>query len=156
MPAGAGGGHIIAQGTVKSLIQNSNSMIGPFLKTKSSDLSKLDSKHIFDIGKIDLSTSQIHTVKPLEVSFPKGRLTVITGVSGSGKTTMILESLIPALEAKFNKHKLPAHIKNINADTLDLVSIDIKQAYIEVGEITGNTTSEDIIDQIFKKFCLGK
>ena len=47
-------------------------------------------------------------------------------------------------------------IKNINADTLDLVSIDIKQAYIEVGEITGNTTSEDIIDQIFKKFCLGK
>jgi tRNA modification GTPase len=36
------------------------------------------------------------------------------------------------------------------------VSIDIKQAYIEVGEITGNTTSEDIIDQIFKKFCLGK
>jgi tRNA modification GTPase len=47
-------------------------------------------------------------------------------------------------------------IKNISADTLDLVSIDIKQAYIEVGEITGNTTSEDIIDQIFKKFCLGK
>ena len=47
-------------------------------------------------------------------------------------------------------------IKNINEDTLDLVSIDIKQAYMEVGEITGNTTSEDIIDQIFKKFCLGK
>ena len=47
-------------------------------------------------------------------------------------------------------------IRNISEDTLDLVSIDIKQAYIEVGEITGNTTSEDIIDQIFKKFCLGK
>lgn len=47
-------------------------------------------------------------------------------------------------------------IQNISSDTLDLVSIDIKQAYLDIGEITGNTTSEDIIDQIFKKFCLGK
>ena len=47
-------------------------------------------------------------------------------------------------------------VQNISEDTLDLVSIDIKQAYIDIGEITGNTTSEDIIDQIFKKFCLGK
>ena len=47
-------------------------------------------------------------------------------------------------------------IKNIEIQSLDLVSISIKQAYLDVGEITGNTTSEDIIDQIFKKFCLGK
>lgn len=47
-------------------------------------------------------------------------------------------------------------VKNIEIQSLDLVSISIKQAYIDVGEITGNTTSEDIIDQIFKKFCLGK
>ena len=47
-------------------------------------------------------------------------------------------------------------INNISEDTLDLVSVDIKQAYIDIGEITGNTTSEDIIDAIFSKFCLGK
>ena len=47
-------------------------------------------------------------------------------------------------------------IDNIQLQSLDLVSISIKQAYLDVGEITGNTTSEDIIDQIFKKFCLGK
>lgn len=47
-------------------------------------------------------------------------------------------------------------INNISDDTLDLVSIDIKQAYIEFGEITGSTTSEEIIDAIFSKFCLGK
>ena len=47
-------------------------------------------------------------------------------------------------------------ISNIEIQSLDLVSISIKQAYLDVGEITGNTTSEDIIDQIFKKFCLGK
>ena len=47
-------------------------------------------------------------------------------------------------------------IDGIENETLDLVSINIKQAYLDVGEITGTTTSEDIIDQIFKKFCLGK
>jgi len=47
-------------------------------------------------------------------------------------------------------------IDSIENETLDLVSINIKQAYLDVGEITGTTTSEDIIDQIFKKFCLGK
>jgi tRNA modification GTPase len=47
-------------------------------------------------------------------------------------------------------------IFNIEQDSLDLISIDIKQAYIDIGEITGNTTSEEIIDAIFSKFCLGK
>jgi len=47
-------------------------------------------------------------------------------------------------------------ISNISEDTLDLVSIDIKQAYLDLGEITGSTTSEEIIDAIFSKFCLGK
>ena len=49
-----------------------------------------------------------------------------------------------------------AVIGNISDDTLDLVSIDIKQAYLDLGEITGSTSSEEIIDAIFSKFCLGK
>lgn len=52
------------------------------------------------------------------------------------------------------------HINNaleaLNNQTLDLISIDIKLAYSALGEITGNTTGEDIIDAIFSKFCLGK
>lgn len=49
------------------------------------------------------------------MDIPKGRLTVVTGVSGSGKTTMVLESLVPALEASINGRTLPAHIRAINA-----------------------------------------
>jgi tRNA modification GTPase len=45
---------------------------------------------------------------------------------------------------------------SISTATLDLVSIDLKLAYSALGEITGNTTGEDIIDAIFSKFCLGK
>ena len=62
-------------------------------------------------------------MKPLEVSFPKGALTVVTGVSGSGKTTMVLESLIPGLEAKLAGKKLPAHVKKIDAPGIAQVKL---------------------------------
>ncbi len=74
-----------------------------------------EKEELFANGTIHLATSQIHTVKPLEADIPKGRLTVVTGVSGSGKTTMVLESLVPALEAKIAGTTLPAHIRQICA-----------------------------------------
>lgn len=51
---------------------------------------------------------------------------------------------------------IKAAIDAIADNPLDVVSIDIKLAYNALGEITGNTTGEDIIDAIFSKFCLGK
>lgn len=50
---------------------------------------------LFDLGTVHLPTGAIHTVKPLDVDIPKGRLTAVTGVSDSGKITLILESLVP-------------------------------------------------------------
>ena len=115
--AGANGGHVIAQGTIPAVEENPASQIGPFLSGKAeTKLRNCAAKdNLFSDGGIHLSTSEIHTVKPLEVDIPKGRLTVVTGVSGSGKTTMVLESLVPALEASINGRTLPAHIRAINA-----------------------------------------
>ena len=116
--AGAKGGHIIAQGDIPSIEKDPASQIGPFLfgAARSRLRSCAEKESLFENGTIHLSTNQIHTVKPLEVDIPKGRLTVVTGVSGSGKTTMVLESLIPALEAKIHGAALPAHIHAIDAD----------------------------------------
>ena len=113
--AGAGGGYVIAEGSIKEIIDNPKSMIGPFLSGKADTRvrKQADEKEMFAFGTIHLSTDSIHTVKPLEVDIPKGRLTVVTGVSGSGKTTMVLESLIPGLEAMINGAKLLNHVKNI-------------------------------------------
>ena len=113
--AGAGGGYVIAEGSIKEITENPKSMIGPFLSGKADTRvrKQADEKEMFAFGTIHLSTDSIHTVKPLEVDIPKGRLTVVTGVSGSGKTTMVLESLIPGLEAMINGAKLPNHVKNI-------------------------------------------
>lgn len=115
--AGAGGGYVIAEGTVSAIEENSASQIGAFLSDKAETIMRQRAARnsIFDNGTIHLSTSQIHTVKPLEVDIPKGRLTVVTGVSGSGKTTMVLESLVPALEASIAGASLPAHICEIRA-----------------------------------------
>ena len=116
--AGAKGGHIIAQGDIPSIEKDPASQIGPFLSGAARSRLRACAKkeNLFENGTIHLSTNQIHTVKPLEVDIPKGRLTVVTGVSGSGKTTMILESLIPALEAKIHGATLPVHIHAIAAD----------------------------------------
>ena len=115
--AGANGGHVIAQGTIPAVEENPASQIGPFLSGKAETKLRICAAkdELFSDGGIHLSTSEIHTVKPLEVDIPKGRLTVVTGVSGSGKTTMVLESLVPALEASINGRTLPAHIRAINA-----------------------------------------
>ncbi len=70
---------------------------------------------LFSLGRIHLETKPIHTVKALNADIPKGRLTVITGVSGSGKTTMVLESLVPALEALSEGGNPPDHVSKIEA-----------------------------------------
>ena len=116
--AGAGGGYVITQGSIPQVIAQKESMIGPFLAgTANMRIRKpIAREDIFALGKLHLSTDAIHTVKSLEIDIPKGRLTVVTGVSGSGKTTMVLESLIPGLEAKLNGEHFPAHVKSITAE----------------------------------------
>lgn len=123
--AGAGGGYVIAEGSISEITENPKSMIGPFLSGKAENRirKQADEKEMFSFGTMHLSTDSIHTVKPLEVNIPKGRLTVVTGVSGSGKTTMVLESLIPGLEAMINGKKLPKHVKDIfTEDSAELIS----------------------------------
>ena len=123
--AGAKGGHVIAEGSIPAIEENPVSQIGPFFSGKAETRMRTCAaeKELFANGTIHLSTSQIHTVKPLEVDIPKGRLTVVTGVSGSGKTTMVLESLVPALEAGINGSALPAHIRTINAEGIQHIKL---------------------------------
>ncbi|MDE5907184.1 MAG: excinuclease ABC subunit UvrA [Lachnospiraceae bacterium] len=123
--AGAGGGQVVAEGTIAEISENENSMIGVFLSGKADTRvrARTDKEEVFTLGKIHMETDAIHTVKPLEVDIPKGRLTVVTGVSGSGKTTLILESLIPALEAAMEGKKLPEHVRLVTADGIDRVKL---------------------------------
>lgn len=123
--AGAGGGHVIAQGTIAEIAANPASQIGPFLAGKAAAKRKscAQKQELFADGNIHLATAAIHTVKPLKIDIPKGRLTVVTGVSGSGKTTMVLESLVPALAASIDGKPLPEHIRAVNAEGIEHVKL---------------------------------
>ena len=122
--AGTGGGHVIAQGTITEIEANPASQIGPFLAGKATATRQGKAQEeLFADGVIHLATASIHTVKPLEIDIPKGRLTVVTGVSGSGKTTMVLESLVPALAAMIDGKLLPEHIRAIDAVGIEHVKL---------------------------------
>ena len=123
--AGVGGGHVIAQGTIPEIEANPASQIGPFLAGKAAAKRKscAQKQELFADGNIHLATAQIHTVKPLDIDIPKGRLTAVTGVSGSGKTTMVLESLVPALAAAIDGKALPEHIRAVNAEGIEHVKL---------------------------------
>ena len=123
--AGAEGGYVIAQGTTDSVMRDPVSQIGPFLSGEAESRTRhvVDPAAMFEEGSIYLSTGAIHTVKPLEIQIPKSRLTAVCGVSGSGKTTMILESLVPGLQAQLVEKPLPDHVKTLRADGIRHVKL---------------------------------
>lgn len=152
--AGASGGRVIAEGTVEDISKNSSSRIGPFLSGSIDTQARKPCgyQHIFDEGLISISTDEIHTVKPLVADIPKGRLTVITGVSGSGKTTFILESLVPALDALVNGRKLPLHVKSIQAGGIRQVKL-IDATPIGINIRSTVATYSDVHDELRKLFA---
>ena len=152
--AGAGGGRVIAEGTIPQILQNPASQIGPFLAGGSTERpwEQPEREALFRLGRIRLSTGPIHTVKPLEVEIPKGRLTVVTGVSGSGKTTLVLESLVPALDALTHGTALPAHVRSAQAEGIRQVKL-IDATPIGVNVRSTVATYANVHDELRKIFA---
>ena len=152
--AGAGGGRVIAQGPTAEAARDPKSRIGPFL-TGAAAISARESippEELFALGRIHLSTDKIHTVQPLEADFPKGRLIAVTGVSGSGKTTMVLESLIPALSATIKGEALPGHVKAISAPGIAQVKL-IDATPIGINVRSTVATYADVHDELRKVYA---
>ena len=152
--AGADGGLVIAEGTVPDVSKNPASYIGPFLlgSAKIHMRRQASAGEMFSEGEIRLSTSAIHTVKPLDVRIPKGRLTVVTGVSESGKTTLILESLVPALESVLRQTKLPEHIRSVETGGIRQVKL-IDATPIGINVRSTVATYANVHDELRKIFA---
>ena len=152
--AGADGGRVIAEGTPEELGRNLDSKIGPFLSGDAEVRmrSRASVEEMFELGKIHISTSAIHTVKALEADIPKGRLTVVTGVSGSGKTTLILESLVPALASLTGGRRLPEHVRAVDAPGIRQVKL-IDATPIGINVRSTVATYANVHDELRKIFA---
>ena len=152
--AGAGGGRVIAEGTIPEMEKNPDSVIGPYLSGERNVLARTPAQagEMFSLGEIRLTTREIHTVKPLHTVFPKGRLSVVTGVSGSGKTTLILESLIPGLQAVIEGKKLPPHVADLTAEGIHQVKL-IDSTPIGVNVRSTVATYSNVHDELRRVFA---
>ena len=152
--AGAGGGHVIAQGTVEDVAACPESRIAPFLHEDMHMYARnrVTASEMFDAGTIHLETGALHTVHPLSVDIPRGRLVAVTGVSGSGKTTLVLETLVPALKAAAAGEPLPAHVRAIDAE--DIMRAELIDA-TPIGANVRSTvaTYADVHDELRRAFA---
>ena len=164
--SGANGGTVITEGTIADIKAKEGSKIGPFLAGTADTIvrEKIPIDEMFGLGRIRMKTSSVHTVKPLDVEIPKGRLTVITGVSGSGKTTMVLESLVPALQALIDSGEsstsgdgsasagMPEHVTSIEAPGIEHVKL-IDATPIGINVRSTVATYANVHDELRKKYA---
>ncbi len=127
--AGSHGGEVVACGTVEDIMAEPRSITGEYLSGKR--VIPVPKKRKKPTGKITIKGAREHNLKNIDVDIPLGVVTCITGVSGSGKSSLINEILYKSLAKKLNRaHRIPGeHDKIIGVDQLDKV-IDIDQSPI--------------------------
>jgi excinuclease ABC subunit A len=128
--AGVHGGRIVAAGTPDDILRSTSSLTGQYLSGKK----KIDiPKGRRQPGNkyITMKGVRAHNLKNLTVRFPVGVFTAVTGVSGSGKSSLVIDTLLPVLQHRLNHSKaLPGEYDNIEGlHHVDKV-IDIDQSPI--------------------------
>lgn len=150
--AGSHGGQVIAQGTAEEIMQVADSVTGQYLSGKLQiPVPELRRK---PTGKLTVQKAAENNLKNINVDFPLGVLTCVTGVSGSGKSSLVNEILYKHLARDLNRAKtLPgkhAGIKGI--EQLDKV-IDIDQSPIGRTPRSNPATYTGVFDQIRDLFA---
>ena len=127
--AGEHGGQVIAQGTAKDLMKNKNSVTGAYLSGKNKIPIPKERKK--PSGFLQILGAEENNLKKIDVEVPLGVMTCVTGVSGSGKSSLINEVLYKSLARKLNRSRvIPGkHKKVIGIEKLDKV-INIDQSPI--------------------------
>ena len=150
--AGEHGGELVAIGTAEELMKNPNSITGKYL---SGELKiPVPSERRKPTGWLKVVGAKEHNLKNINVNFPLGVMTCVTGVSGSGKSSLVNEILYKRLARDLNRARtIPgAHKDIIGMEQLDKV-IDIDQSPIGRTPRSNPATYTGLFDQIRDLFA---
>jgi excinuclease ABC subunit A len=100
--SGEHGGHIVARGTLKELLQNPDSLTGAYLSGRK-EIPCPEKKRKIGSNKLLIHNASTNNLKHISIEIPVGALTCLTGVSGSGKSTLLEHVLLPAIKAGLSK-----------------------------------------------------
>lgn len=113
--AGKNGGFITAEGTVSEIMNHNNSITGMYLRnSKRNKRQKLELNKVPQKNSLMIYGARLHNLKNLNVTLPLGAFICVTGVSGSGKSSLITETLYETLIGAINNQKIvPSHFDKI-------------------------------------------
>ena len=128
--AGRLGGHLVAQGTPHDIEMNPDSLTGQYL-TGARQIEMPKSRRAAGVDRIVIKGAAEHNLKKIDVEFPLGLLILVTGVSGSGKSSLVNDILYPAAARQVYKSRTEpgAHTSITGLDLIDKV-IEIDQSAI--------------------------
>ncbi|MBT4110146.1 MAG: excinuclease ABC subunit UvrA [Pelagibacterales bacterium] len=130
--AGVNGGNIIAKGSPRQICNNKKSITGNYLSGRSIIELPKEKRKVNKEKFIFLEGATLNNLKNINVKFPLGNFISITGVSGSGKSSLIIDTLLPAIEKEIN-NKSKLHISKYNkisgVEYIDKI-VEINQAPI--------------------------
>ncbi|PTU87518.1 excinuclease ABC subunit UvrA [Staphylococcus pasteuri] len=151
--AGSHGGEIVAQGTPKQVMKDKNSLTGQYLSGKKK-IDVPEYRREVTKKKISIKGAKSNNLKNVDVDFPLSVMTVVTGVSGSGKSSLVNEVLYKSLAQKINKSKVkPGEYDSIKGiDQLDKI-IDIDQSPIGRTPRSNPATYTGVFDDIRDVFA---
>ena len=151
--AGKRGGNLVACGSVQDIINNPNSLTGQYLSGKKRiDLPPVRRKTTDKF--IEVKNAHENNLKNIDVKFPLGTLTVVTGVSGSGKSSLVIDILYPALSNRLNHSTMREgrYDKILGLENVDKV-ISIDQSPIGRTPRSNPATYTGVFTQIRELFA---
>ena len=154
--AGDNGGHLIAQGTPEEVMENKNSITGKYLSGEY-EIEVPKKRRKGNRKLISIIGAEENNLKSIDVKIPLGTFTCITGVSGSGKSSLINEILVKSADKKIYKSKVvPGKHKKINGlDNIDKI-VDISQSPIGRTPRSNPATYTGVFDDIRTLFTTTK
>jgi len=152
--AGENGGEVVHSGSYQNLLKNTNSITGDYLSGRRSIATPKKRRKPKTEGKLKVVGARENNLQNVTVNFPLGVMTAVTGVSGSGKSSLVNDVLYEVLAQQLNRAKSVAgkHTRIEGVELLDKV-VHVDQAPIGRTPRSNPATYTGVFDNIRKLFA---